>query len=200
VPVSIALAGIALAGCSGGSSSDTAAPPTSPTATVTTTVTSTPTTVVTAPASTAATSTPAACKDGSIRISIGRSGAALGNVFTVLVFHNITAQSCILRGYPGVTPYDGTEKGTPAQRRRGSYFGNVAIKDVILEAGGEASALVSGDDNPVDGKTSCPMYDSATVTPPNTYRAITVPLKMPACTRLGVQAVHSGTHGTSEIS
>jgi hypothetical protein len=200
VPVSIALAGIALAGCSGGSSSDNAAPPTSPTATVTTTVTSTPTTVVTAPATTPATATtPPACADGAIKIGLGRQGAAAGSNVTVVVFHNVTTHSCYLRGYPGVTPYVDAEKGTPAERTTSTMFGNGTVHSVLLEPAGAASAVIAGSDTPRDGKKSCPSYTSIRVTPPNLYDSTTLNVGIPACARLEVLPIIGGTRGSTIV-
>jgi hypothetical protein len=190
----------ALAGCGGGSSSSASSTPsTPPTATVTTTATAT-SSPSSAPTST--TSAPnaggGACTDGSIRVSAGQQGAGLGHNLTVLLFHNVTSRTCDLRGYPGVTPYVHSERGTTARRTTTGYFGNAPVRVVRIRPSGVASAMVDGSDSPTDDKRSCPTYTSLKVTPPNLFDSATLEVKIPACARLTVEPVAPGKHGTTQ--
>lgn len=195
----IAATAVGSSACGGGSSS--AGSPTtseSATSTVTATVTSpAPPSASTTTTSTPTTEGPRACADGSIHVSVGKQGAGLGNNFTVLLFRNVSAQACELRGYPGVTPYVRSERGTPAKRTTTGYFGNAKVRAVLLRPDHFASAMVNGSDTPTGHKRSCPTYTSLRVTPPNLYRSVTLETKIPACARLSVEPVTSGKQGSS---
>lgn len=71
------------------------------------------------------------CRAGQLRVSQGRSGAGLGNQLQELVFTNVAARPCLLRGYPTISAE------TPAGRRRtlrpqrgGTYFGQLVAADL----------------------------------------------------------------------
>lgn len=93
------------------------------------------------------------CRPGQLRITEGQGGAATGNDSEPLLFTNIAARPCLLRGYPTVSAE------TPAGARRtlhphhGTFFGpyvqaNLAPgRHVLLDFG--TSTGCEGGDHPV---------------------------------------------------
>jgi len=120
----------------------------------------------------------------------------MGHVALVLVFRNTASTDCVLRGYPGVTPYAGAEQGTPAHRTLNGYMGGAArVHDVLLRPGSVASAMVEGSDVPTGSNHGCPDYTKLVVTPPNLHDGTPLHVRLPGCARLTVHPVVDGSHG-----
>lgn len=75
------------------------------------------------------------CRAAQLRVTQGRTGVGLGNQLEELVFTNVSARACLLRGSPAISAR------TPAGSRRmlhpqlgGTYFGRLVAAD--LPAGG----------------------------------------------------------------
>jgi Protein of unknown function (DUF4232) len=96
---------------------------------------------------------PAACAHDQLRVSLGRGDGAAGHVYWPIVFTNVSAAACTLRGYPGVSAVggnDGHQVGTPARREPRS------VSTVTLSAhGGTASALLAHTDADIPAANLC---------------------------------------------
>jgi len=67
---------------------------------------------------------------------------------------------------------------------------------VTLESGTQASGLISGGANPINGETACPPdYAAVLVTAPGAATSTSLPLDFPLCTGLAVTPVVSGATG-----
>lgn len=68
----------------------------------------------------------APCRAGQVRVTKGRTGAGLGNQLEELVFTNVGARPCLLRGYPAISAETQTgSRRTLRRRRGGTYFGRL---------------------------------------------------------------------------
>jgi hypothetical protein len=80
------------------------------------------------------------CTVGDLKLSVGQSDAAAGTVYRTLRFTNVSARTCTLQGFPGVSYVagdDGHQVGAAASRTPGG--GGV----VRLGAGQSASTVVA---------------------------------------------------------
>ena len=96
---------------------------------------------------------PAPCAHHQLHASLGRGNGAAGHVFWPIVFTNVSASACTLRGYPGVSAVagdDGHRVGAPARRE------SRIVTTVTLRAnGGRASALLAHTDADVPAASLC---------------------------------------------
>jgi hypothetical protein len=71
------------------------------------------------------------CRAAQLRVSQGRSGVGLGNRLEELVFTNLGAKPCLLRGYPTISaePPAGGRRLLRV-RRGGTYFGRLVPADL----------------------------------------------------------------------
>jgi hypothetical protein len=121
----------------------------------------------------------------------------------VILFANESRFSCTLTGYPGIAglgSYGQQEmqaKRTLSGFTGGLWNGATALPQVSLAPGQEASAMVEGIDHPVGTETSCPLYYSLLVTPPNLTQSapLALPNGMPGCVIIEVHPVVPGTSG-----
>jgi Protein of unknown function (DUF4232) len=94
-----------------------------------------------------------ACAHHQLRASLGRGDGAAGHVYWPIVFTNVGATACTLRGYPGVSAVageDGHRVGPPARRELR------IVSTVSLRAhGGTASALLAHTDADVPAPSLC---------------------------------------------
>jgi hypothetical protein len=94
-----------------------------------------------------------ACAHHQLRASLGRGNGAAGHVYWPVVFTNLGATACTLRGYPGVSAVagdDGHQVG-PAARRESR-----TVTTVTLRAhGGTASALLAHTDADIPAPGLC---------------------------------------------
>ena len=67
---------------------------------------------------------------------------------------------------------------------------------VTLVRGGQASALIGGGANPLNGDTACPAdYAAVLVTPPGATTPTKLPVDLPSCSGLAVTPVVPGSTG-----
>jgi len=66
------------------------------------------------------------CRASQVRVTQGRSGAGLGNDLEELVFANVGARPCLLRGYPTIE----SEGRELHPQRGGTYFGQLVSADL----------------------------------------------------------------------
>jgi uncharacterized protein DUF4232 len=149
------------------------APATAPNPTAIPEPTSTPT----------ATGRPAACPVTQLEISVsdtGRGEGGMGHSSSALVFRNIGAATCVLRGYPGVTGLDARGRGVaPARQTLRGYLGGLdpaatTPPTVTLAPGRSASALVEALNAAPDG-TACTPFPALRVGVPGGQASVTVP-------------------------
>jgi len=139
-----------------------------------------------------------ACATRDLVVWLDTNGdAAAGSVYYELELTNLSRQSCVLRGYPGVSGVDlaGRPLGAPAIRNAGNTVG-----PVVLSPGDSASALLKIADTGVFPSATCRTTTAAglRVYPPNETASAVVPYPFRACsgpgaTYLQVRAVTSAT-------
>jgi hypothetical protein len=142
----------------------------------------------------------AACRAGSLRVTLGATDSLMAQPDVSIVFTNISPLSCSLRGYPGVAALDGSGRQVTQAIRSLSIFEG-GLQDgppplVVLAVNGQASALVGGSSNPGGGRPSCmPPYAGLLVTPPNTAESTKLEIVFPSCSGLLVTPVVAGAAG-----
>jgi hypothetical protein len=71
------------------------------------------------------------CHAGQLRVSQGRGGVGAGNHLDELVFTNIGARACLLRGYPTISAETASgSRRTLRPQRGGTYFGRLVPSDL----------------------------------------------------------------------
>jgi Protein of unknown function (DUF4232) len=143
------------------------------------------------------------CKNGQVTVADGGRGAGLGHVDQVILFANDSRFSCTLTGYPGIAGLGSRgQQETEAKRTLSGFTGGLwngatTLPLVSLAPSQEASAIVEGIDFPVGTETSCPLYGSLLVTPPNLTHSVRLALSdgMPGCSTIEVHPVVPGTSG-----
>jgi Protein of unknown function (DUF4232) len=71
------------------------------------------------------------CRAGKLRVSQGRSGVGLGNRLEELVFENVGATPCLLRGYPTISAETPSGRRRVLRPQRGdTYFGRLVPADL----------------------------------------------------------------------
>jgi hypothetical protein len=198
IAVSLAIAGVAvavavLAGCSAGSTTAAGAGA-SATSAGAPPATAAPATSASAPPAASSPAGPAtgaaagapACTSAGLRVSLGTASGAAGSVDRYIEFKNVSAASCTLDGFPGVSLLGGTpprQIGAAATRAP-----NSSPPLVTLPPSGMASALVQVTDAQNYPAATCDPAASTTlrVYPPNQ----TVPQEVPyASTGCGAASV-----------
>ena len=166
-------------------------------ATTGTTPESQPPTGTVPPAQTTPAGTPAcAASDIAVQFDSSRGDGAMGTVYYVLGFKNVSGHACQLRGYPGVSAYrDGHQVGSPA-----SWDPGTAVRTVTLSPGASAHSTlrvlnVGAYPDEVCGQVTA---TSLHAYPPNQIVATDLPFRFGACSLtgsrfLGVSAVEAGT-------
>jgi Protein of unknown function (DUF4232) len=198
----LAGAAVAVAGCSSAGSSSTgdtsasapstsSAPTTSvPPSTPQTTVTVSPT-VTSTPSSTPASSSAAgdagnsACGNGALTISASDGNGASGHNRYVLLFHNVSASTCTLHGYPGLDALAASgsllahAKRVPMGFMGGSRKGEPTVR---LAPGGYASAIVEFATVQQGTGNACDVQSAKiAVTAANTTRSVILNRSVTAC-------------------
>lgn len=124
---------------------------------------------------------PAMCSVAELIVSLGPPNGAAGSVYYPLRFHNRSALSCTLDGYPGVSFVSGPaggQIGAPATRDQQS-----PARTLLIAPGGTVAAAVQVVD-PYNYPTSgCQPVHAAglRVYPPGSTAAVFLPLPGPAC-------------------
>jgi hypothetical protein len=125
----------------------------------------------------------------------------MGHIGVVLIFKNVSAQTCKLQGYPGVAGLDAAgHQVVQAVRTLNGYMrvlpAGASAPVVTLAPGQSGSAFVEGTDVPTGGATSCPTYPKLLVTPANTTHSVVVDMSMPGCSPVQVHPTVPGTSGS----
>lgn len=131
------------------------------------------------------------CTGSALRVTVGRVDAGAGQRNVPVVFTNVSAAACTLRGYPGVAGLDAAGRQlTQAERQQAT---STAVR---LAPGGSASAAVHAAAIPSGTATACPGdYRALLVTPPDTRMSTRVTVTLPWCGGLSVRPVVPGTTG-----
>jgi Protein of unknown function (DUF4232) len=132
----------------------------------------------------AATAAPATCKTADLVVWLNTQGnATAGSTYFALEFTNLSARTCTMRGYPGVSAVDlnGRTLGSAGSRLP------AAVRTVTLATGATAEAvlrIVEADNFP---PSTCRRVEAAGVRvfPPNQTAARIVPFPFRACSRSG---------------
>lgn len=119
------------------------------------------------------------CRQDQLRISAGRAGAGLGSFYAPVVFRNVSATPCSLRGFPGleyVAP-DGRALSTHP-----SHESTIPVRTVVLRPGKAASVMLSGGDfGPNGGATPCPEVSGVRIIAPGLTTQVFVPAGVDNC-------------------
>jgi len=113
-----------------------------------------------------------------------RGNAGAGSVYYTIGLTNLSARSCTLRGYPGVSAID------LAQRRLGSPAGRNPrdpVRTVLIPTGESAQFLLQLHDPGFFPQATCrpAMAAGLRVYLPNAFTSSTVPVPFRACSRVG---------------
>jgi hypothetical protein len=143
---------------------------------------------------------PKACTSAQLSITLGERQQVMAQPAIAVMFTDTGDAPCTLYGYPGVAGLDtGGRQITQAYRIQQVYEGGSstdAPTRVTLARGGQASALIGGGANPINGETACPAdYAAVVVTPPGTSAPTKLPLDFPSCAGLAVTPVVPGPTG-----
>lgn len=145
--------------------------------------------------------TTAECRTGQLSVTISGGDAGAGHRSKVLVFHNTSADTCVLQGYPGVAALDSAGRQVEqAQRTPQGYLGGLATGNpplVRLTAGAAASATVEAVGFGPDGN-GCTAYAGLLVTPPDETHPVRLGWDSDGCSGLQIHPVVPGTTGRSD--
>jgi hypothetical protein len=146
-----------------------------------------PAAALAAPGRPAAPAAAPGCTQSQLRTWIGLPGdGTAGTVFYELEISNVSARTCTLLGFPGVsaTGAGGARLGSPA-RRSGSH----PVRLVTLARGATAHAILGIVDVFAFPAAACHPVTATglRVFAPGDFRSETVPLTFKACQRSGVQ-------------
>jgi hypothetical protein len=129
-----------------------------------------------------------------IWLGLGEGGGVAGGVYYPMEFTNVSAGTCSLSGFPGVSAWNGSQLGSPAGRDR-----SVAPSTVVLRPGASGHTLLKLADLGVFSPDQCrPQTATALrVFPPGSRSAAFIPYTFQACSLKGpifmtVQALQKG--------
>ena len=148
-------------------------------------------------------SAPPNCTTAQLHVSApGGAGAAAGHSGFPLLFSNTSSRECRLSGYPGVALLDADGRQViQAEREPSGFIGGLPgysggpLPAIGLASRETASALVEGDDVPLDGATPCGPVAAILVTPPNAVQSVRVDVGVPGCSDFQVHPVVLGSTG-----
>ena len=122
---------------------------------------------------------PATCQPSQLTLSTTGSNSGAGHVGIDFRFHNRSARTCTLYGYPGALMLDARGQALPTFVIRGYGYlaGAHGPHTVHLVPGGNAYTLLEYVHFPSPGQR-CYTSASLLVTPPNDYSAIRLPLAL----------------------
>jgi hypothetical protein len=148
---------------------------------------------------------PKKCTSAQLAVTLGTREQAMNQPAIAVIFTNTGTIPCALYGYPGVAGLDAHGRQiAQAYRTTQVYMGGAGIPtQVTLASGGQASALIGGGAQPVNGQTACPAdYAAVLVTPPGATTPTKLPVEFPSCSGLAVTPVVLGPTGgfTSPLS
>ena len=188
----LAAGALLIAGCSNGG------PAPAPTVTVTKTATATsPASTASAPRSASpAVAGPAACQFNALKVTLGPGNAAAGSQIIPIQFTNVSASTCTLYGFPGVSF---TGETYAVQVGPAAVRNHTSTEEVVtLDPGAVASALIKivNAQNYPAGTCGLTTASGIKVYPPNLTSAVGLPYNGFACVHkynvLTVNAVAAG--------
>jgi hypothetical protein len=145
-------------------------------------MTTTTTTTTTLPAATP-------CTASQLRVGLGPTGAATGNIDTPLVLTNTGTSTCRLTGYPTLVGVTASGKEAAIDVRHGTFFGNLVPAD--LAPGRSGSLLIGGDDQCLAQPSSTASYRRLVVELPGNDGSLSVENRLPCIpvdeSQLGVE-------------
>jgi len=105
------------------------------------------------------------CRAGQLRVSRGRTAVGLGNQLEELVFSNVSARPCLLRGYPTISAETSAgSRWTLHPQHGGTYFGQLVPAD--LPAGGHVFLDLATNTGCEGGRKPTVQYRNLLVTLP----------------------------------
>jgi hypothetical protein len=143
---------------------------------------------------------PKACASAQLAVTLGERQQLMAQPAVAVIFTNTSDSSCTLYGYPGVAGLDSNgHQVAQAFRTAQVYMGGAPTDtptSVTLASGAQASALIGGSANPVNGEAACPPdYAAVLVTPPGTTTATELAIDYPSCSGLLITPVVPGATG-----
>jgi len=151
-------------------------------------------------AASAASGATKACTSAQLAVTLGERGQAMNQPAIAVIFTNTSPTPCTLFGYPGVAGLDARgNQLVQAYRTPQVYTGGApdgVPQHVTLASGAQASALIGGTAQPVNGQTTCPPdYAAVLVTPPGTTTPTKLSVDFPSCEGLAITPVVPGPTG-----
>jgi hypothetical protein len=151
-------------------------------------------------AATAASGATKACTSAQLAVTLGQRGQAMNQPAIAVVFTNTSSTPCTLYGYAGVAGLDAHgHQLVQAYRTPQVYIGGApdgVPAPVTVASGAQASALIGGTAQPVNGQTTCPPdYAAVLVTPPGTSTPTKLSVDFPSCEGLAITLVVPGPTG-----
>ena len=116
------------------------------------------------------------CYTNQLTAAVVGSSGATGHIAMQIRFHNRSARTCTLFGYPGALLLNARRQPLPTHVQRGDGFiSGISHRPhlVRLNPGANAYAVFEWAHIPTPGQR-CPTAPSLLVTPPNTYRSLLV--------------------------
>ncbi len=152
------------------------------------------------PSAAIATGVAKTCTSSQLAVTLGERDQLMAQPAVAVIFTNTSSAPCTLDGYPGVAGLDSNGHETAqAYRTPQVCLGGAPTgvpTDVTLVSRAQASALIGGGANPINGESACPAdYAAVLVTPPGTSTSTKLPLDFPSCTGLAVTPVVPGASG-----
>ena len=140
----------------------------------------------------------AECVNGSVQVTEQDGHGGAGHIALLLIFQNVGVRRCSLHGYPGASFVGPGGEVLLNAKRDNTDVGE--ITDVVLDPGGQASALLSWSDVTDSSEPGgCALQQSANlvVTPPNFTQSTTVSMTpgMDVCSSFEIRPVYQGVAG-----
>jgi hypothetical protein len=135
-----------------------------------------------------------------LAVTLGERQQVMNQPVIAIIFTNTSSTPCTLYGYPGVAGLDAHgDQSVQAYRTPQVYMGGAPTgvpTPVTVVSGAQASALIGGTAQPVNGQTTCaPDYSAVLVTPPGTSGSSKRSVDFPSCTGLAITPVVPGPTG-----
>ncbi len=136
----------------------------------------------TLPAPTSSTTVPG-CTGANYTLNVLGSQGAAGTFEVTFGFHNTSAATCPLSGYPGIQLLGagGTDIATDTVQGGGESFTNFAPSTVEVAGGATAYFNMGYSDVPNGTETSCPTTTGLEATPPGTSTPLQVTAQYVVC-------------------
>ncbi|HEY8302270.1 MAG TPA: DUF4232 domain-containing protein [Jatrophihabitans sp.] len=146
-------------------------------------------------ATAASASTYPSCGNRSLVVTNTPTDSGMGHSGMVLLFRNKTAQTCTLRGYPGL---DAVSRSghvlAHARRTLGGYLGGGTVRTVVVRPGHFATALAEWENFDPVTSGACRFSHAVAATPANTAHTVRLPVSVSLC-RLQVHPTVAGANG-----